>query len=107
MVRKYKRKTEDSTIDPNLLLEAIKAIKIEKKSVVSVAQTHNVPKSNLFRYLGKIYQQFTDFANAPEQQLLEFVSSLTKRCGQKPVSFLCSFPCSIHLKKKNVFPSDF
>lgn len=87
MPRKYVRKTEVSSVDPNVVLESIKAIKLEKKSVVSVAQIHNIPKSSLFRYLGKVNQKFPDFSKATEPKLLEFICIITKASGKKPVNF--------------------
>lgn len=89
MPRKYKRKTEDSPTDPIKVLEALKAIKIEKCSVKSVAQNHNIPRSSLSRYLTRINYSFSDISMISDQQLLDCIKSFTSR-GSKRVSFFIS-----------------
>lgn len=88
MPRKYKRKTEDSPTDPYKVLEALKAVKIEKRSVKSVSNDHNIPRSSLSRYLTKINQAFLDISTVSDQQLLDCIKLFTSR-GSKTVCLIC------------------
>lgn len=91
MPRKYTRNSEKSDLDPVSLLEAIKEIKNKKKSITYASGLYNIPKSSLFRYLGKINQEFPEFSNVSDQRLLEFIRSITKLSGKKLVMFLYQF----------------
>ena len=54
MVRNYKRKTNKSTIEKPMFLEAINRINNEKISVWQVANEANIPRTTLMDFVKKI-----------------------------------------------------
>lgn len=83
MPRYYAKKL---SIDYDDVLVAIKKINILKHSVRSVADAHNIPKTNLLRYLDKFKEAKVDVSLAPDDLLKDILKSSSK-AGKKPVSY--------------------
>lgn len=83
MSAKKGKKSEDS-VDFDAIVRAIKAIKIEQKSVRSVALAHGIPKSSLHRYMGKVNEKYADISQVNDEQLMNCVRGITAK-GTKTV----------------------
>ena len=53
MVRNYKKKTNRGTIDKSTILEAVRAVKLNGRSIVQVSADFNINYRSLQRYLSK------------------------------------------------------
>lgn len=80
---KYNSKTSKPA-DINAIVGAIKEVTIEKKSLRSVGQAYKIDKSKLSRYISKLTQAL-DPSTASNEQLVNFVSSLSGQTGEKTV----------------------
>lgn len=81
---RYYGKTEPS-VDLANVVDAAKKIKVDKKSMRSVAEANEIPKSNLSRYIQKIDEAKFDVVAAKNDELIEFLKKCVKH-GAKPVS---------------------
>lgn len=70
MSSKYKRKTTHGISDSDALLNAIKAIVIDKKSIQSTANAYNISRRSLGRYIKKFEAAAPDIAGVPEDDLM-------------------------------------
>lgn len=59
------------------LLSAVEEIKIDKKSIRSVAAAYNIPKSNLARYIGKIDAIGLDISKLDDDEILHNLLNVT------------------------------
>lgn len=71
-----------------VILEAIKDVKINKCSLRSAAFAHTIPTSNLSRYMKKINDAIGDFSAATDEELLAIISGCTKHHNPLLVSKL-------------------
>lgn len=76
MPKNYVKKKEDVPRDCRSIVDAIKDIKKDKKSVFSVAKSHNIPYRSLYRYIEKLDKEIPDVLQATDQELVDFVESL-------------------------------
>lgn len=100
MPRNYVKKKLALPTSSEAILDAIRAVKIEKKATNSVAKMYNIPKSNLYRYIEKLNENFPDDITPTDEQLIEFVNSFSST-GMKTVCFrkIDNFMPSISSKK--------
>ncbi|XP_055308969.1 uncharacterized protein LOC129572878 [Sitodiplosis mosellana] len=63
-------------IDLDALLEAIKEVKINGKSIRSVASQYNIPKSNLSRYISNLTANNVDFATADANDIKNMIAPM-------------------------------
>lgn len=115
---KYKNVPSKPEHEIEDIVEAIKAIVLEKKKQRTTAKAFQVNRSLLKRYMLKIEEAKFDVSTATDQQLYDFVFELTEKTGGKTVCifsliyffiffgmlcslFLCFYRCSPRLKKKS------
>jgi hypothetical protein len=53
MPRLYKRKTERANIAPGTILRAVRAIRIEKRAIRSIAREFGIPSRSVTRYCSR------------------------------------------------------
>lgn len=69
MTGSKRRATKDNK-DVNVLMRAVKAIKVENKTMRSTAREFKIPRSNLHRYVSKLDEQGVDFSAIKDDELL-------------------------------------
>lgn len=85
MPRKYAKKGLVTPADCDKLIEAIKLVKNNKKSIRSAAAACEINYVTLSRYIRKINEKFPNFAEVTDNELLAFLTSKSA-LGGKPVS---------------------
>jgi len=80
------KKANTNETKVNELLSAIKAIKIGKQSINSVAESYKIPKTNLLRYIGRLDKEVADIAVVSDSSLLSILHSCTARL---PPTMVC------------------
>lgn len=94
---KYKKVSSKPSNDVRNMVDAIKEVTLENRTLRSIAEKYKVGRSRLQRYISRIEAANLDPATVPDEQLFEFVSSLSDRVGGKTVglfsriSFIISF----------------
>lgn len=71
MATRRKRKTSRGVSDYDELLDAIKDIKLYKKSVKSTATAHNIKRTSLLRYIAKFDAEVPEIENVDDAGLLK------------------------------------
>lgn len=89
MPRKYIRKTAVTLIDVPNLVEAIKSVKNDGLSVHVVAASRRMHAKTLYRHLKRIDEQFPDFSNVSDEQLVKFLDSVS--AGGRTVGYVFTF----------------
>lgn len=85
MPRKYVKKRDGDLPKYDVLVQAIKEVKIENKPRNYVARCYKIPKTNLYRYIELLEEEEVDFSK--DDVLIDFVKIHTKH-GMKPVSLI-------------------
>ena len=67
------RKTEHDISDFDALLNAIKAIKIGKKSIRSTTRDYSIDKSNFLLYVKKLDKELPDITKVSDVELMAVV----------------------------------
>lgn len=94
-------------IDLDALLEAIKELKINGKSIRSVASQYNIPKSNLSRYISNLTANNVDFATADANDIKDMAKHLHDQLGKlnvllvQPVTLISVF-CAMKICRKSI-----
>lgn len=86
MTSRSPRKTTNGLIDHDVLLAAIKQIKIEKKSIRSAALDFNIPRPSLQRYVKKFDENCVNIDLFNDNQLLDLVKSIAGYATPKQVN---------------------
>lgn len=86
MPRKYTPKTEFKPPDPSLPLEALKLVKILKKSKNAAALKLGIPPSNVQRLCNKFDKWIEEGDKITENKLMEFMNSTKINRGKSTVS---------------------
>lgn len=87
MPRNYVRKTDYKAPDPEIVLEMLKAVKIDKKAVLAVSKLYGIPKDNLHRIVNAFDKKMGPDVEITEALLQEFVENRNpKSMGVKTVS---------------------
>jgi len=68
---RYKRTSDRINFNLEDAVEAIKAVKLEKKSVRASAKQYNVPRSTLARYMDIVLSEYEDISTVPDDKLQE------------------------------------
>jgi len=71
------RKTDHGITDHGILLEAIKAVKVEKRSVKSTASEYNINRTSLGRYITKFDAEVKDITAVDDSNLLKIVKRIS------------------------------
>lgn len=80
MTSRKPRKTDHGVNDLEALLNAVKAIKIDKKGLRATATAYKIPKSSLSRYIEKVDKEIPDIGAVDDEQLstvLQDIASYT------------------------------
>ncbi|XP_031619250.1 uncharacterized protein LOC116338260 [Contarinia nasturtii] len=67
----FKMSPKRKSIEPSILLEAVKRVKIGKESKKSVSLALKIPRTNLLRYLDNIERVIPDISVATDEDLLQ------------------------------------
>lgn len=89
MPRKYVKKTKYVEPSTDALLYALKAIKIEQKSVLSVSKSHNISKTTLYNLVNRMQEELGENAAYSLAVLKRYVDS--HKIGNKTVVNFFSF----------------
>ena len=73
MASRRPRKTDRGVKDFEAVLDAIVSVKIKKKSLRSVANAFNLPRTTLLRHLNAFDAEIPDITKVSSEQLLEIV----------------------------------
>ena len=85
MANRRQRKTEHGISDFDTFLNAIKAIKVEKKSIRSTAHDYSIDKSSLSRYVKKLDKEVPDITKVSDADLLVIVRRIGSYATTKMV----------------------
>lgn len=85
MPSKYIRKKQCAPRDCQKIVQAIKHVKREKKTIYSVAKGLGIHYKSLYRYIAKAEERIANFDTASDMELLTFVESLEKPGGKQVV----------------------
>lgn len=78
--KKTSVKKKDSTeIDLNVLLRAVKEVKIGKRAIRATAAAYKIPRTNLDRYVKKFDEEVPDFSAIPDHNLIGMLRRYTSR----------------------------
>lgn len=91
---KYKSVSNKPVTDARNMVEAIKEIALENKSLRSISDKYKVGRSTLQRYITKVEAAKLDPATVSKEQLFDFVSSISDKVGGKTVSYSIAFVSS-------------
>lgn len=91
---KYKNVPSKPDHEIEDLVDAIKAVMLEKKAKKTVAAAFKIPRTTLRRYISKVEEAQLDISSATDQNLFEFVFNLSEKSGGKKVctlTLICFF----------------
>ena len=88
MANRRQRKTEHGISDFDTFLNAIKAIKVEKKSIRSTAHDYSIDKSSLSRYVKKLDKEVPDITKVSDANLLVIVRRIGSYATTKMFSMV-------------------
>lgn len=77
MTSRKPRKTDRGLKDFEALLNAIRSIKIDKKSVISAATAYDIKRTSLTRYIAKFDEVVPDISVVPDDELLKIVQRIS------------------------------
>lgn len=75
MPRNYVRKTDYKAPDPEIVLDMLKAVKIDKKAVYAVSKNYGIPKDNLYRIVNAFENKVGTDVEITEELLKEYVEN--------------------------------
>lgn len=109
MTSNYNRKTTRGISDYDALLNAIKAIIVDKRSIQSTAKTYDIKRQSLSRYVKKFNAAVPDIAGVPDDDLMIVVRRIASYATNKMVCPIfmkshCITQCVIcNLPNTNIF----
>ena len=83
------RSTERGISDNMMLLSAIKAIKIDKKSVRAVAEAYNIDRKTLGRHLVKFDSEVPDVSALSDEELLYVIKRIVSYASTALTQMVC------------------
>lgn len=91
MAARRLRKTNRGVADFELLLNAIKAIKIEKKTLRSTALVYEIDKRSLSRYIKKLDVEVPDISVVGDDELLNVLQRVASYDNTSKAHMVCSY----------------
>ncbi|XP_031637668.1 uncharacterized protein LOC116350086 [Contarinia nasturtii] len=85
MANRRERKTDHGVSDFDALLNAIKAIKIEKKRIRPTARAYSISKTSLTRYVEKLDKEVADISKLSDVELLAILRRIASYATPKLV----------------------
>jgi len=76
---------QEPSIDFTDVLQAIKEVKMYNMSIWQVTAAHNIPKSNLARYIAKLNEAAVDVSTENNDVMVDLLKDISRH-GAKPVS---------------------
>lgn len=76
---RHVRRTDTGIKDIDALVAAVKEIKIDKRSVKSIAIKYKIPRSSLIRYMDKLCAQIQDISLVDDSELTSKLQTITSR----------------------------
>lgn len=91
MAARRSRSTERGISNYEELLDAIKEIKVKKKSVQSTAKFYNIDRKSLGRYVKKFDLEVPDITQVDDEALLKILRRIASYQKHKMVRRLCLY----------------
>lgn len=90
---------QKKSIDCAVLVDAVRDIKVNKKSILSVANACGIPHATLSRYVAKVENADLDVATASNELLMDFFGDASKRGAKAVCDFYIKYFLSYKINK--------